>query len=265
MALDVGQVLEGKYRIERVLGRGGMGTVYEGVHTRIHRRVAIKVLKASLAADDDMVKRFEREALAASSVRSNHVVEVYDVGQLADGERYMILEFLDGESLSARLKRLGTMAPNQIFPLVIEALEGLQAAHDAGIVHRDLKPANIFIAKVEGAGELVKVLDFGVSKFSALGGEAMTQTGAVVGTPHYMAPEQTKGARHAGPLSDIYAMGAILFRALTGRPPFVAETIHELIAKLITTSAPKVATVAPSVHEAAAMLVEHELGRQYTL
>ena len=214
MALDVGHVLEGKYRIERVLGRGGMGTVYEGVHTRIHRRVAIKVLKATLAADDDMVKRFEREALAASSVRSNHVVEVFDVGQLPDGERYMILEFLDGESLSARLKRLGTMAPNQIFPLATEALEGLQAAHDAGIVHRDLKPANIFIAKAESGGELVKVLDFGVSKFSALDGEAMTQTGAVVGTPHYMAPEQTKGARHAGVASDIYAMGAILFLSL---------------------------------------------------
>ena len=258
MALDVGDVLEGKYRIERVLGRGGMGTVYEGVHTRIHRRVAIKVLKGALAANDEMVKRFEREALAASTVKSNHVVEVFDVGQMPDGERYMILEYLDGESLSARLKRLKTMAPNQIFPLAVEMLEGLDAAHAAGIVHRDLKPANIFIAKDDSGSECVKVLDFGVSKFADLT-DTVTQTGAVVGTPFYMAPEQTRGARNAGVRSDIYAVGAILFRALTGRPPFVAETIHELIAKLISTTPPKVTDVAPTVDPAASAIVDRAL------
>jgi eukaryotic-like serine/threonine-protein kinase len=258
MALEIGDVLEGKYRIERVLGRGGMGTVYEGVHTRIHRRVAVKVLKSALAADDEMVKRFEREALAASSVRSPHVVEVFDVGQLPSGERFMILEFLDGESLSERLKRLGTMAPAQIFPIVMQMLNGLEAAHAAGIVHRDLKPANIFIAKTP-AGEVVKVLDFGVSKFSAIAGDGFTQTGALVGTPHYMAPEQTKGARHAGHASDVYSAGAIVFRALTGRPPFLAETIHELIAKLISTPAPKIAEVAPAVAASAAAVVDRAL------
>ncbi len=261
MVLRVGDTLDGKYRIERELGRGGMGTVYEAHHVAIHRRVAVKMLKAALAVDDEMVHRFEREALAASSVRSKHVVEVFDVGALPDGERYMILEYLDGESLSQRLKRGGIMTPAQAFPLAAQLLDGLAAAHDAGIIHRDLKPANIFICRGDGDEELVKVLDFGVSKFSALGGEAFTQTGALVGTPHYMAPELTAGASKADARSDIYGAGAILFRALTGKTPYTAETIHELIAKLIQYDPKGLLEVAPEISPAVAQVVDRALAK----
>jgi len=260
MALRPGDIVDGKYRIEKVLGRGGMGTVYEAHHIAIRRRVAVKVLRGALAADEEMVHRFENEALAASSVRSRHVVEVYDVGTLDGGERYMILEYLDGESLSQRLKR-GTMTPAEVFPLAAQLLEGLAAAHDEGIVHRDLKPANIFICAEERGEELVKVLDFGVSKFSALGGEGFTQTGALVGTPHYMAPELTEGASKADARSDIYGVGAILFRALTGKTPYTAETIHELIAKLIRHDPKRLANVAPQLSKPAATLVDRALSK----
>lgn len=261
MGLRVGDTLDGKYRIERELGRGGMGTVYEAHHVAIHRRVAVKMLKAALAVDDEMVHRFEREALAASSVRSKHVVEVFDVGALPSGERYMILEYLDGESLSQRLKRGGVMTPAEAFPLAAQLLDGLAAAHDAGIIHRDLKPANIYLCRADDDETLVKVLDFGVSKFSALGGEAFTQTGALVGTPHYMAPELTEGASKADARSDIYGVGAILFRALTGKTPYTAETIHELIAKLIRQDPKRLADVAPQISTAAAQIVDRALAK----
>ncbi|MEM9874615.1 MAG: protein kinase [Myxococcota bacterium] len=261
MNLRLGDTLDGKYRIERVLGRGGMGTVYGARHTTIRRQVAVKVLRGAHAADDEMVQRFEREAVAASSVRSRHVVEVFDVGTLDSGERYMILEYLAGESMSQRLKRVGTMSVAEAFPLAAQLLDGLAAAHGAGIVHRDLKPANIFICYEEGADDLVKVLDFGVSKFSALSGEGFTQTGALVGTPHYMAPELTEGASGADARSDIYGVGAILFRALTGKTPYTAETIHELIAKLIRHDPKRLAEVAPHVTPEAARVVDRALAK----
>jgi len=238
-----------------------MGTVYEAHHTAIRRRVAVKILKAALAADEEMIHRFEREALAASSVRSKHVVEVFDVGALDDGERYMILEYLDGESLSQRLKRGGTMTPAEAFPIAAQLLDGLAAAHDEGIIHRDLKPANIYLCQNHDGEELVKVLDFGVSKFSALGGEAFTQTGALVGTPHYMAPELTEGASKADARSDIYGVGAILFRVLTGKTPYTAETIHELIAKLIREDPKRLAEVAPRLSRPATTLVDRALSK----
>ncbi|MBW2459922.1 MAG: serine/threonine protein kinase, partial [Deltaproteobacteria bacterium] len=172
MALEIGTVIDGKYEIVGVLGQGGMGTVYEGRHQKIHRQVAIKVLKASVAGDEDIVRRFAREAQAAAQIGSSHIVEVYDVGELPSGEHYQILEYLDGESLSQRLKRVRTMAPAEVLPLVIQLLVGLSAAHQAGIVHRDLKPGNIYLARTkDGGGEMVKILDFGISKFHYVDGD----------------------------------------------------------------------------------------------
>ena len=260
MALKEGTVIDGKYRIGKVLGRGGMGTVYGGEHTMIRRSVAIKVLKPTFSEDESMVERFQREAMTASAVRSRHVVEIFDVGTLDSGEHFIIMERLDGQTLSARLRKQKRLSPAETMQIASPLLEGLGAAHAAGIVHRDLKPANVHLG---GDGGVVKVLDFGVSKFAELPtAEGFTATGALVGTPHYMSPEQTKGARHADQRSDLYSVGAILFRTLTGRLPLMAQTIHELIAKLITEKAPSILTVAPELDLKLAAIVDRALFRE---
>jgi len=231
MSLSPGQIIDGKYRIVRELGVGGMGAVYEGENTRIHRRVAIKVLHAQVATKADIVQRFEREAQAAGRIGSEHIVEVLDLGVLPTQERYMVMEFLDGVSLTQRIKLRGRLTPQELAPLLVQLLEGLGAAHRAGIVHRDLKPDNIFII-TRGGRDFVKLVDFGVSKFSATDGEfSMTRTGAVMGTPYYMSPEQARG-QAVDHRSDLYAIGVVAYQAVTGHVPFQAETFNELIFKI---------------------------------
>ncbi|HHH30881.1 MAG TPA: serine/threonine protein kinase, partial [Polyangiaceae bacterium] len=245
------------------LGEGGMGTVYEAVHLAIHRRVAIKVLKAGHAGDQLMIQRFEREAQAAGRIGSEHIAEVHDVGSLPTGERYMILEYLDGESLSDRLRRCGRLRSDEVLPLLVQLLDGLQMAHDAGIIHRDLKPANIFLVRDrKGYDDFVKILDFGVSKFRDLNeADGMTTTGTIVGTPHYMAPELTKGARLADHRSDIYSAGAVAYRALSGRPPYHGDTIHELLTRLITEPPPPLERLVPDMDPSVGRLIHRALER----
>ncbi|HZO16902.1 MAG TPA: serine/threonine-protein kinase, partial [Polyangiaceae bacterium] len=210
MPLQPGEILDGKYRIVRLVGEGGMGAVYEGENTRIKRRVAIKVLHTAVAEKLDVVQRFEREAQAAGRIGSEHIVEVLDLGNLPSGERYMVMEFLEGEDLTARIKKKKRLPPQEVVPIMAQVLEGLAAAHDAGIIHRDLKPDNIFIlTRKAGRADFVKILDFGVSKFSALDSDmSMTRTGAVMGTPYYMSPEQAKGGQIDG-RSDLYSIGVV--------------------------------------------------------
>ncbi|MCA9277439.1 MAG: serine/threonine protein kinase, partial [Phycisphaerales bacterium] len=174
-----------------------------------------------MAEKTDVVQRFEREAQAAGRIGSEHIVEVLDLGNLPSGERFMVMEFLEGEDLTARIKRLKRLTPQQAVPILVQVLEGLAAAHDAGIIHRDLKPDNIFILRNKaGRADFVKILDFGVSKFSALDSDmSMTKTGAVMGTPYYMSPEQAKGGK-IDARSDLYAVGVVLYQAITGRVPF---------------------------------------------
>src|SRR4051812_13892710 len=160
MGLQLGDTIEGKYRIVRLLGEGGMGSVYEGENERIHRRVAIKVLHATVAATGDAVPRFEREAQAAGRIGSEHIVEVLDLGSLSGGERFMVMEFLEGESLGDRLRRRERLAPREVVGVLHQLLEGLAAAHQAGIVHRDLKPDNVFLVSSRaGVRDFVKILD----------------------------------------------------------------------------------------------------------
>jgi len=238
MDLSSGDVIEDKYEIVRLLGRGGMGSVYEGLHRRIHRRVAIKIIHGSIAHHEVALQRFEREAQAAGHIGSRHIVEVIDIGELPTGHRFMVLEFLEGQSLRERMEEEGQLLPEHLFPIVAELLEGLGAAHAAGIVHRDLKPDNIWLCPAPGGrGDFVKILDFGVSKFRKL--EALTyqdehtKTGVVVGTPTYMAPEQARGERDVDGRADIYSVGIILYRCLSGRLPHDAESYNQLIFKLV--------------------------------
>ncbi|MEM9874275.1 MAG: serine/threonine-protein kinase, partial [Myxococcota bacterium] len=233
MGLQPGEIIDGKYRIVRPIGEGGMGAVYEGENTRIKRRVAIKVLHAAVAEKTEVVRRFEREAQAAGTIGSEHIVEVLDLGNLPSGERFMVMEYLDGEDLTQRIERLGRLTPEQSLPLLLEVLAGLAAAHEAGIIHRDLKPDNIFILTSKaGRADFVKILDFGVSKFSSLDDEmSMTRTGAVMGTPYYMSPEQAKGSP-IDARSDLYSVGVVLYQMLTGRVPFNAGSFNELLFKI---------------------------------
>jgi eukaryotic-like serine/threonine-protein kinase len=235
--LSTGDIIDGKYRIVRLLGEGGMGAVYEGENTRIHRRVAIKVLHSGVAEQGEAVARFEREAQAAGRIGSEHIVEVLDLGTLPGGDRYLVMEYMDGEGLGTRIKDRGRLTPAELCPVAHQLLEGLAAAHGAGIIHRDLKPDNVFLIKNRGGmQDFVKLLDFGISKFNQLSGDSgfsMTRTGAVMGTPYYMAPEQAKGSREMDHRVDLYAAGVICYEALTGQVPFNADTFNELLFKIV--------------------------------
>src|SRR5258708_7431473 len=231
MSLTPGQLIDGKYRIIRLIGEGGMGAVYEGENARIRRKVAIKVLHAGVGDNAEMVQRFEREAQVAGTVGNDHILEILDLGALPGGERYMVMEYLEGVTLTDRIRAKGRLEAKEAAFLIHQVLEGLGAAHGAGIVHRDLKPDNIFILKSKaGQKDYVKIIDFGISKFTETGAMSrMTRTGALMGTPHYMAPEQATGSAEVDLRTDIYAVGIILYESVTGRVPFQAESFNQLL------------------------------------
>ncbi|HET9933139.1 MAG TPA: serine/threonine-protein kinase [Polyangiaceae bacterium] len=265
MSLSPGDIIDDKYRIVRLIGEGGMGAVYEGENARIHRRVAIKVLHAEVAANGDAVARFEREAQAAGRIGSDHIVEVLDLGTLPSGARYLVMEFMDGDSLSKRIKQRGKLSPHELYPIARQLLEALAAAHGAGIVHRDLKPDNVFLlASRHGNPDFVKLLDFGISKFSDLHGavSSMTRTGAVMGTPYYMAPEQAKGSRQLDQRVDLYAVGVVMYEALTGKVPFDAETFNELLFKIVLETPRPIEELAPGMDPNLCAIVRRAMARE---
>jgi eukaryotic-like serine/threonine-protein kinase len=263
--LNPGDIIDGKYRIVRLIGEGGMGAVYEGENTRIHRRVAIKVLLAAVAQQGEAVARFEREAQAAGRIGSEHIVEVLDLGTLTNGDRYLVMEFLEGEGLGSRIKTRARLTAHELAPVALQLMEGLAAAHGAGIIHRDLKPDNVFLLRSRhGKQDFVKLLDFGISKFSALSGDSgfsMTRTGAVMGTPYYMAPEQAKGSRELDHRVDIYATGVILYEALTGHVPFNADTFNELLFKIVLEEPRPLEQVDPAIDRGFAAIVSKAMAR----
>ena len=208
-----GDLLAGKYRIERLLGRGGMGAVYLAENTALGRRVAIKVVrtdKGEDGPDPELLARFRGEARAAAAIGHPGIIDVLDLGTTEDGTDFIVMEHLEGESLRDRLDRNIRLGLADVTQIGGELLDALAAAHDAGVVHRDLKPDNIFL--VARPVPVTKILDFGISKLSRAEDASLTTTGRIMGTPHYMSPEQGRGAR-VGPPSDVYAAGAVLYRA----------------------------------------------------
>ncbi len=248
------------YRVTRVLGEGGMGRVYEAQHTRLqHRRFAIKVLHAEYARYPELVQRFQREAEAASRVRHDNVIEVYDVGRTPDGRPYLVSELLEGDDLGGRLKREGKFEVGLSVHVVRQVCAALEAAHEQNVVHRDIKPENLFLLGEPGRPH-VKILDFGISKVDDAAGTNLTRTGMVMGTPAYMAPEQARGEK-VDHRADIYALGAILYRLLTGRTPFDADDAAGAITAVLTEDPPRPRSVAPHVPEALELVIERAMAK----
>src|SRR4051794_41037793 len=221
--IPVGQVLVGKYRVVREIGRGGMAAVYESEQLSLGKKVAVKVLAAELSASTIVIERFFREAKAAASVKSPYIVDVYDSGRLDDGRPYIAMEMLEGESLYDRMARVRIIDIDTTVRVIVHTAKGLMKAHSAGIVHRDLKPENIFLTRSED-GDLCKILDFGLAKFYApvnpeeKAAKRHTREGAVFGTPAYMSPEQVKGQGNVDHRADLWALGCMAYECLIGRP-----------------------------------------------
>jgi eukaryotic-like serine/threonine-protein kinase len=254
----VGSIIAGKYRVLRLIGSGGMGTVWEGVHTTLGTRVAIKCIKPQFAAQPEARARFEIEARAAARLRTKHAVHVYDYGVSDDGLPYIVMEFLEGESLSEAIIERGPLPPGEVAQIIVQAARALTKAHAAGIVHRDLKPDNIFLAQADEPSEgllyVVKLVDFGIAKIledapapgsSPMGGP--TREGTVIGTPNFMAPEQLTAGGAPGPTTDLWSLGACTFAAVTGRLPFEGDVIGDIVLRVCAAPMPIPSKVATSV------------------
>jgi serine/threonine protein kinase len=261
--IQPGTVLDGKYSIVRQVGAGGMGAVYEATHTGIGRKVAIKTLHLVYAGDEQLVERFHREAQMAGSIGHDNICEVTDIGTAEDGSPYLVMPLLAGGPLSDLIEGPELLPVPRLIDIVAQTLSALQAAHEAKIVHRDLKPDNIFVTRIGDRKDFVKLLDFGISKL--LDQDAvlqLTQTGTVLGTPFYMAPEQAKGAKEIDHRVDLYAIGVILYEALTGVRPFEGDTYNEIMYKIIAEPCPRPTELNPQVPPQLEMIVLQAMARE---
>jgi serine/threonine-protein kinase len=248
----IGVTLDNKYHVTRVIGRGGMGVVYEAEHAALGNRVAIKLMLEKYNNDTEAMTRFTREAHAATRIGNPHIIQVLDISTAPDGRAFVVMELLEGQPLSRLLERAGALPPQRALSIMRQVLRAVGAAHAKGIVHRDLKPDNIFLLDQEGdeGRDFVKLLDFGISKIIDPDLQAaatkLTTTGVVMGTPLYMAPEQAMGAE-IDHQADVYACGVILYEMLAGKPPFEGQTYAVLVAKLLTTEPPLLSEVRPTL------------------
>jgi serine/threonine-protein kinase len=249
ITIEPGVVLAGKYRIERVLGQGGMGVVAAAYHLHLEQRVALKLMLPHALASGESVTRFLREARAAARITSEHVARVFDVGTLETGAPYIAMEYLEGSDLSQLLASRGRLPVEEAIEYLLQACEALAEAHRVGIVHRDLKPGNLYLAQRLDGQRLIKVLDFGISKMSgASQSDALaTRTSALMGSPLYMSPEQMGSSRDVDARSDIWALGVVLHEMLAGAPPFDGETLPQVCARVMSEPPPPLHERAPGL------------------
>jgi eukaryotic-like serine/threonine-protein kinase len=261
----IGQVIAGKYRVERVLGEGGMGVVVAAQHLQLNQTVALKFLLKELSSKPDAARRFLREAQALARLKSPHVGRVMDVGTLEHGEPFLVMEYLDGSDLGAVLRQRGPLPVEEAVAHLLQVGEAVAEAHANGIVHRDLKPSNLFLTRGHDGVPSIKVLDFGISKATLDGADPATQetsTGALVGSPLYMSPEQIRDAKRVDARSDIWALGVILHELLTGKPPFWGESLISTLAAVAADPAPPIrelrADVPPQIEAAILRCLEKD-------
>ncbi|MFO0647604.1 MAG: serine/threonine-protein kinase [Polyangiales bacterium] len=260
--VSAGMLLDGRYRIVKLLGAGGMGTVYEACNERIDRRVAVKFLQPDLVRDRDLVARFLQEARTASLVRHPHIVELIDSGQAGDLV-WLVMELLEGESLQSLLDREGPLSPEHARTLLDPVCAALSHVHARGVIHRDIKPDNVFLARVPGAdAPSPRLLDFGIARCLSEKALRVTTTGTVLGTPAYMSPEQCMGQRELTAAADQYALGATLFEMLSGKLPHAASNYNELVVKRATEDALRLEVARPGIPPAWCDLVARCLARR---
>jgi eukaryotic-like serine/threonine-protein kinase len=241
-----GETIAGKYVIEGPCGRGGLAVVLSAMHLGLDRRVAIKVLLPEWAGDAEVVRRFVREGRTATRIKSEHVVRVFDVGTLESGAPYLVLEFLEGHNLEDIVTNWGPIAVPTAIDWVLQASEAIAEAHAHGIVHRDLKPANLFLTRRADGSACIKVIDFGLSKLTdprLRGVSKITLPTDVMGSPHYMAPEQLRATCDADERTDLWALGAVLHELITGQPPFSGQTVAEICATVLTQPTPRISSI----------------------
>jgi eukaryotic-like serine/threonine-protein kinase len=259
--MQAGDLISGKYRLLRQLGRGGMGSVWAARNELTDRDFAVKFLLPELARNRDALHRFFLEARACGQIKHPAVVAVYDMGQAEDGTPYLVMELMEGEGFDQRLARSGVLRPGEACAAVAYIARGLEEAHVRGLVHRDLKPGNIFFG-IDDRGEIVpRILDFGVSKATAAADPKFvrTNTGAVLGSPAYMSPEQARGDEAIDARSDVWSLGVILYEALTGRPPFEGANYNQLMVNIITTAHQPAIAVNPALPQELSELIDRTL------
>jgi eukaryotic-like serine/threonine-protein kinase len=264
-SIRIGDMIGGRYRVERLLGAGGMGQVVEALHVELERVVAVKVLHDEWAKDEDSARRFVREARVVATLSNEHVVRIFDLGRTPEGAPYIVMERLEGKDLGAVLEERGPVSILEATEWVAQASEALSEAHQRGIVHRDVKPQNLFLARLPNRpAPVLKVLDFGLAKnILPTPGEESRLTGVhmLLGSPHFMSPEQIRDARGVDSRTDVWSLGATLFQLLTREPPFVAKNLHMLCAGILTAPIPSVRTVRPEVPEALDKILARCLAR----
>jgi serine/threonine protein kinase len=257
----LGTTLGDAYQVVRMVGEGGMGRVYEARHTRLgNKRFAVKMLHPEYARQPDVVARFQREAEAASGIAHPNVLDVYDVHHTEDGRPYLVGEFLEGEEFGDFLERLGKIASGLAVHIARQICQALGAAHARGVVHRDMKPENVFLTGSLGH-PMVKVIDFGISKVGDAGGTALTKTGMIMGTPSYMAPEQARGEK-VDHRADVYAVGGILYRALTGKKPFDSDDPSATLTRVLTEEPERPRTLEPSIPQALELVIQRAMAKE---
>lgn len=258
----IGSVVGGKYRLVRCIGEGGMGEVYEAHHVTVGRRFALKFLQRHLAQYQDALERFRREARAAGALENEHIAGVLDFDTASDGTPFLVMEYLVGESVAELLRREGPLPVTRAVSIVLQVCRGLKAAHDAGIIHRDLKPDNLFSLRRADGSELIKILDFGIAKLSSEEpSPALTRSGAMMGTPFYMAPEQARGDKQLDARVDVYALGVILYELLSAEKPHPGDSHNAILAHILTEPIVPIERRRPNLPPALAALIGRALAR----
>jgi serine/threonine-protein kinase len=263
---QLGKIIGGKYEILKLLGEGGMGAVYEARHVEIRQHVALKLLHFQLARDQEIRQRFFREAMSAGEIGHENIIQMHDIGRDATGSIYLVMELLKGESLAERVRREGALPVDRAVDIMLQTLDALAASHAKGIVHRDMKPENVFLCRLGGRDDFVKILDFGIAKVKdPADGESLTRTGTMLGTAAYMAPEQIAGDREADHRMDVYACGVILYQMLSGRVPFDATSVHGVIYRIMNEDPPALSEMRQGLPAGVEEIVRRAIARNRDL